>query len=79
METLEVPGLGLVSVSKVAQIEICDEAGCTETFHLGAVIKAINSRRIKALTEKVLRQAAHSLVSRGQLENFGPGMYRWLA
>ena len=77
--TVHVQGLGSVSLQRVAQIELCDEVGHLETFHLGAAVKAINTRRIKELSEKVLRKAAHTLVQKGLLENFGHGMYKWRA
>jgi len=78
MKTLEVPGLGPVSIHKAAQIELCDEVGFLDTFHLGAAVKGINSCRVNEFSEKAIRKAAHSLVETGQLENFGPGMYRWV-
>ena len=78
MKMVEVPGLGLISRHKVAQLEICEEAS-ELTFHLGTVVKAINKRRINELTEKEIRKAAHSMVQEGILENFGRGMYKWTA
>jgi hypothetical protein len=75
MRTVEIPGLGTVSRAMVAKLELCEEA-FTETFHLGAVVRAI---RAHELTEKEIRKAAHSMVLEGSLENFGPGMYKWTA
>ena len=78
MKTEHIPGLGPVSLARVAQIELCDEAGGLDTFHLGTVVKSINERRINELPEKVIRQAAFTLVKRGVLANFSAGMYKWL-
>lgn len=75
MKTVEIPGLGQVSRALAAKIELCEEA-FTDTFHLGAAVKAI---RAHELTEKEIRKAAHSLVQEGSLVNFGPGMYKWTA
>ena len=72
MKTVEVLGLGPVSIHKAAQIELCDEVGHLSTFHLGAAVKSLSH-----LSEKTLLKAAHSLITAGLLEDFGPGMYKW--